>query len=385
MKYRTLGKSQEKVSILGFGCMRLPVIDGDTAKIDEGKAIPMVRHAIDQGVNYIDTAFPYHGEMSESFVGKTLKDGYREKVNLATKLPSWLIESESDMKKYLDIQLDRLQTDSIDFYLIHALNHAYWENLKKHRLFDFIEWALKQKKIKHIGFSFHDDVELFKKIVDSYDWEFCQIQYNYLDENYQAGKEGLEYASQKGLGIIIMEPLRGGNLVTGLPGEVINTFKNADTKMDPAEWGLKWLWNDPKIDIVLSGMSTMEQVKSNIQYANEAEANGFSTKNLETINQVKSIFNHKKLIPCTACEYCMPCPSGVNIPKNFHFYNEYYRFDTEKARKAAKFTYSISVKPEEVSSLCIECKACETHCPQNIEISKELKKVVELYEREQEV
>ncbi len=384
MNYRTLGTTQEQASILGFGCMRLPVIDRDMAKIDEEKAIPMVRYAVDQGVNYIDTAWPYHGGMSESFVGKALQNGYRKKVHLATKLPSWLIEKESDMEKYLDLQLERLQTNVIDFYLIHALKKTYWENLKAHNLFNFIESIRKKGKIKHIGFSFHDHINLFKEIADAYDWTFCQIQYNYLDENYQAGKEGLAYAARKGLGMIVMEPLKGGNLVSGLPGEVTDAFDHAETQMNPAAWGLKWLWHHPEIHVVLSGMSTMEQVKMNIHYANEAKANCLTASELNVIEKVRSIFNTQKRIPCTACEYCMPCPYGVNISKNFHSYNEYYRFKTDEAREKAKFTYNMTIRPDEKASQCTACGACEEHCPQAIEIRKDLKKVIQLFESEPE-
>ncbi len=268
MILRKMGKTGEEVSALGFGCMRLPTLqDG---KIDLPEATKMLRFAIDNGVNYVDTAWGYHNGESEPFVGEALKDGYRERVHLATKLPSWLIKTREDMDHYLDEQLKRLQTDSIDFYLIHALNRRFWKNLKENDLFDFMDKALNQGKIKHIGFSFHDTLEVFKEIVDSYNWEFCQIQYNYVDLKYQAGAEGLRYASKKNMGIVIMEPLRGGRLANRVPPEVADLWKSAPKKRTPAQWALRWLWNDPDIGVVLSGMSNMEQVEENIETAKRA-------------------------------------------------------------------------------------------------------------------
>ena len=220
MLYRKLGQTDEMVSILGFGCMRLPIIGGDPGKIDEKRATEMIRYAINNGVNYIDTAYPYHKGMSEPFLGKALKDGYREKIYLATKMPSWLINDREDMDYYLDEQLRRLQTDHIDLYLIHTLNRDYWPHLKYLGLLEFLDSAIEQEKIKYAGFSFHDEVDVFKEIVDSYPWTFCQIQYNLVDEDYQAGEEGLLYAAEKGIGIFIMEPLRGGTLATDIPEDI---------------------------------------------------------------------------------------------------------------------------------------------------------------------
>lgn len=378
MLYRKFGKTNEMVSTLGFGCMRLPLLgEGDPTKIDEEKAIKLIRYAIDQGVNYIDTAYPYHGidmskgGKSEPLVAKALKDGYREKVKLATKLPSWLIKTREDMDKYLNEQLKRLNTQTIDFYLVHGIDSSTWPQLKEAGIAGFLDQAIKDGRIKYAGFSFHDNLELFKEIVDYYDWSFCQIQYNYLDENFQAGTEGLKYAAKKGLGVTIMEPLRGGKLVN-VPDDVKDIFNQAEIKRTPAEWGLGWILNHPEVSVVLSGMNEMEQVSENIKIASETKANTFTEKELEVIEKAKNSFMKKIKVNCTACGYCMPCPEGVQIPRNFSAYNDYYMFGKSD-------TYN-RLGPKQKASNCIECGKCEEHCPQGIQIPKELKKVKELFE-----
>lgn len=382
MLYRKFGKTNEMVSVLGFGCMRLPIIGEDPTQIDEEKAIRMMRYAIDAGVNYVDTAYPYHGTgfahggASEPFVGKALRDGYRQRVKLATKLPSWLIKTRQDMDTYLNEQLERLETDSIDFYLVHSLNKNVWPVLKDAGISEFLEQALRDGRIKHAGFSFHDQIELFKEIVDYYDWSFCQIQYNYLDEKYQAGKEGLEYAAAKGLGIAIMEPLRGGNLVN-LPKEAKEIMSRADQKRTPAEWALRWVWNHPEVSVVLSGMTTMEHVTENVQVAQEGEANSLTNGELEIIKQVKKAFEERIKVHCTGCAYCMPCPAGINIPGCFSIYNDHWVFD---AAPAVKRTYMMRSRLTAPASKCVECGKCESHCPQGILIRNELKNVKELFE-----
>jgi predicted aldo/keto reductase-like oxidoreductase len=382
--YRTFGKTNEKVSALGFGCMRLPIINGDTTKIDEEKAIEMIHHAIDEGVNYIDTAYPYHGTgmghggESEPFVGRALKGGYREKVNLATKLPSWAIKTREDMDKYLNEQLERLQTDRIDFYLVHALNANTWANLKRLGINEFLDSAIKDGRIRYAGFSFHDKLDVFKDIVDYYDWSFCQIQYNYLDEDFQAGTNGLQYAANKGLGVVIMEPLRGGKIVRNLPEAVINTFDKSEIKRSPAEWALRWVWNHPEVSVVLSGMNVMDNVTENLRVASEALPNSLTEKELEIMDNVKKAFKERIKVNCTACEYCMPCPSGVNIPKNFSVYNEYNIFVTPNTEKELKARYNV-VPQEERADKCVECGKCESHCPQAIKIRQELKNVKALF------
>ncbi|HEY3426069.1 MAG TPA: aldo/keto reductase [Negativicutes bacterium] len=385
--YRKYGKTNEQVSVLGFGCMRLPIIGGDQTNIDEEKAIKMIRHSIDEGVNYVDTAYPYHGTgmakggASELLVAKALKDGYRERVKLATKLPSWLIKTRADMDKYLNEQLERLETDTIDFYLVHTLNLRTWPILKAAGITEFLDQAIKDGRIKYAGFSFHERVGLFKEIVDSYDWSFCQIQYNYLDENYQAGKEGLEYAAKKGLGIAIMEPLRGGKLAENLPEEALSLFRQADVKRTPAEWALRWVWNHPEVSVVLSGMTTMEHVTENIKVAEAAAANSLTAKEVNIIDKVKAIYKEKIKVNCTGCAYCMPCPSEVNIPGCFTVYNDYSLFAGEpETKERYKFFYNFRIGTEAHASKCVECGQCESHCPQGIEIRQELKNVREAFE-----
>lgn len=380
MLYRKFGKTGEMVSILGFGCMRLPLLPGgDITQIDEDLSIKLVRHAIDRGVNYIDTAYPYHGlsrekgGQSEPLVAKALKDGYRQKVKIATKLPSWLIKTKEDMDRYLNEQLQRLETDHIDFYLVHNINSHVWPTLKKAGFTGFLDGALRDGRIKHAGFSFHDKPGLFKEAVDYYDWSFCQIQYNYLDENFQAGLGGLRYAAEKGLGITIMEPLRGGKLADNLPAAALNTLDEGPTKRTPADWALRWLWNHPEVSVVLSGMNTIEQVEENLKSAGDAEANAMTTEEAGIIDRVKAIFKDNIKVNCTTCGYCMPCPVGVDIPTCFTMYNNHYMFGGEDG-------YNRWLPPAQRASKCVGCGKCESHCPQGINIRKELKKVKALFE-----
>lgn len=265
MQYRDFGKTGVKTSILGFGAMRLPIVGEDVSQIDEEKAIEMIRYAIEHGVNYVDTAYPYHMGNSEKIVGKALKDGYREKVFLATKSPVWQVERHEDFERFLDQQLEKLQTDHVDMYLMHALDKERWEKIKALRFFEFFERAKAQRKIRFAGFSFHDKYPIFKEIVDGYDgWDFCQIQLNYMDVNYQAGVRGLKYAASKGLAVVIMEPLKGGKLAK-LPQKVQDILKRSGKNWSAVEWSLRWLGNFPEVSVILSGMSTLEHVKENVE------------------------------------------------------------------------------------------------------------------------
>nr|WP_319374294.1 aldo/keto reductase [uncultured Methanobacterium sp.] len=386
MLYRDFGKTKEKVSVLGFGCMRLPLNGDNPRDIDEETAITMLRSAIDQGVNFIDTAYPYHGidmnqgGASEPFLAKALHDGYREKVKIATKLPSWAVETRGDMDRFLDEQLRRLETDCIDFYMVHGINKSYWENLKELGFEEFLDEAIADGRIKHAGFSFHDRIELFKEVVDHYDWSFCMIQLNYLDDDYQAGEEGLEYASARGLGVAVMEPLRGGHLANNIPAEVQKLFDEAETKRTSAQWALRWVWNHPEVAVVISGMSTMEQLEENLKIAQEAHPNMLTDQELDITGQAKSIFENKVKISCTDCGYCLPCPSGVNIPENFAKYNDYFLFGSPEMMDFYKYNYHVFMPEQEHAVRCNECGICEEHCPQGIRITQELKKVKEFFE-----
>lgn len=377
MHYRNFTKNNIQVSALGFGSMRLPILDNDSSKIHEEKAIEMIRYAIDHGVNYIDTAYPYHQGNSEYLVGKALKDGYREKAYLATKLPSWLIKSYEDFDKYLDEQLEKLDTDYIDFYLLHTLNKEYWDNLKALDVLKFIDEAKKSGKIKYIGFSFHDELDVFKEIVDYHDWDFCQIQLNYIDRNYQAGEEGLKYAYDKGISVVIMEPIKGGKL-SNPSDEIKSIWEQNDVKRTPSEWALRWVLNHKEVSILLSGMNTIEQVKENIKTVSDAKANHLNEKEIELIHKVTRIYQEKIKVGCTSCEYCLPCPEGVSIPNIFQIYNDLYVFGTEEA---SKDRYKAYIDKEIDASKCIECGKCETMCPQNIEIRRHLKESHEILSR----
>lgn len=372
MKYRPFGKTGIKVSALGFGCMRLPLNSEDSGDINEAEATRMIRHAIDMGVNYIDTAWGYHREQSEPLVGRVLRDGYREKVYLATKLPSWLIHVTEDMDKHLNEQLWRLQTDHIDFYLLHSLNKDYWENYLKLNVFDWAEKKLSEGKIRHLGFSFHDDYAVFEKILNGYDhWDFCQIQYNYLDVEAQAGKRGLKAAAEKGLGVVIMEPLRGGNLAKiPAPRRVGEAFAKSPHAWTPANWSLQWIWNQPEVSLLLSGMSTMEQVEQNLTSADQSGVGLFMDAEHQVIEEVQQAYKGLAPVPCTHCEYCLPCPNGVFIPDIFKIYNESKMFDQ---MERGKRWYKAEIKPENQANQCVECGNCESMCPQHIQIIDWLK------------
>lgn len=361
--------------------MRLPVIDRNVTRIDEKKALEMIHHAIHSGVNYLDTAYPYHAEdfskpgSSEPFLAKALKNGYREKVHLATKLPSWLVESRADMDRLLDEQLARLETGSIDFYLLHSLNRGNWEKLTRLGVFDFLDHALQSGKISYAGFSFHDEFDVFSEITDAYHWDFCQIMYNYFDEHFQAGKEGLEYASRKDIAVAVMEPLRGGSLVYGLPPEARKVLHEAVPGRSVVEWALRWLWKQPEVSVVLSGMSTMEQVTENLHLAGQASDLPWTDQESRAIEQVNQIISGKQRVSCTSCGYCIPCPEGVDIPRNFMLSNDHHMLSDQGAR----VRYHRLLNEFQRASNCIQCGACLDKCPQQIPIPDELEHVAVLF------
>ena len=372
MKYRDFGKTGVKVSVLGFGCMRLPLLEGTDGEVDFELSREMIRYGIDNGINYIDTAWPYHNGQSEDITGRSLADGYREKVYLATKLPIWLVNSREDMDSFLDKQLARLGTDYIDFYLIHSLKKGAWEKMVDLGLFDFMDKAKASGRIKHIGFSYHDELPLFKEIVDAYDWEFCQIQYNFMDTEYQAGLEGLEYAAGKGLGIIIMEPLRGGSFLKNIPDDIRAIWDSSPEVKSPADAALRYIWDHPAVCTVLSGMSEMKHVTENLASADRADANALSAAELSVIEKVREVYKSRIIASCTNCKYCMPCPSGVDIPENLTVLNNTSIYNSVEQ---FRFGYKNFFDDEKKADKCTECGQCEEICPQHINIIECLKQL----------
>lgn len=373
MLYRKMNKTDRKLSILGFGCMRLPQTDDFI--IDETKATPIVRYAIDRGVNYIDTAYAYHNGQSEPFLGRALSDGYRERVNLATKMPVQDIRSRKDMDRILDEQLQRLKTDHIDFYLLHGLSRSSWNDMLDLNVGEFLDGAIADGRIRYAGFSFQDNLQAFKEIVDAYPWTLAQIQYNYMDEGYQAGTGGLNYAAEKGLGIVIMEPLRGGVLARQT-AETKKIWASGGKSRTAAEWSLRWLWNRPEITVVLSGMSTMQQVKDNSGYANNGAPSSLTDDDLALYEQIKTFYRSRLKIPCTKCRYCQPCMVGVDIPECLSAYNDAFIFEDTPG---AKHSYDAFTASGGDASQCQECGVCESLCPQHIVIRDRLKDVISLF------
>ena len=373
MLTRRNNKNGDELSILGFGCMRFPM-KGNS--IDEPRSIAMIRDSINQGMNYFDTAYFYNGGKSESLLGEALSGGYREKAKIATKLPCFMVMKLEGAKKILDTQLTKLKTDYIDYYLLHMLSDkATLDRMIKIGVIEWLEKLKEQGTIKNIGFSFHGSKTDFEELLAAYRWDFCQIQYNYMDENNQATKSGLLLAHSMGIPVIVMEPLRGGKLINNLPTEVIDEFKKADDKKTPAEWALRWIWNHPEVTVILSGMSDEAQLRENIRIAGDAKANSLTEQELQVFDRVKAILMEKTKVPCTACGYCMPCPSGVNIPGCFSSYNDKYLLNGKRDKFKYLQTLGMLSEQPAFASLCTECGKCERHCPQNIPIRKELKNV----------
>lgn len=355
--------------------MRLPMKDQRT--VDEARAIKQIRLAVDNGVNYLDSAPPYHGGESEKILGKALQDGYRKKVKIATKLTPFLLNKAEDMETMLNVQLKKLQTDHIDYYLLHGLEADYWEKLQGFEAIKFLNKAKKDGKIVNMGFSFHGSLKTFKEIIAANDWTMCQMQYNLLDEKRQAGTEGLKYAASQDLAVMVMEPLRGGLLAAKLPTEVQQIYENSGIKRSPAEWGLRWVWNHPEVTVVLSGMNDESQVTENLKTAETAMPNTMKPEELKVTTEVAQTFRRLLKVPCTGCQYCMPCPNGVNIPGNFQVYNEYHLYKDEPKSRG---TYAMMLMgglngKRADAALCKECKVCAERCPQHIAIPEKLKEV----------
>jgi len=362
------------VSVLGFGAMRLPLASEDPADVNEPETIRMIHYAIDHGVNYLDTAYMYHMGNSERVVGRALKDGYRDRVKLATKLPAVIIGAAEDFDRIFNEQLERLQTEKIDFYLLHGLFSQSWSKLRELGVLRWAESQMAKGRIEHLGFSFHDEYKVFKEIVDAYDnWTLAQVQYNYMDVDYQAGRRGVEYAANKGLAVVVMEPLRGGKLSKEPPESVARVWESASRKLRPVEWALKWVWNQPEISVALSGMSTMEQVVENVAIAGRSRPGMLTAGELKLIDRVREAYSSLTPIPCTDCKYCMPCPSGVEIPGIFQIYNDALIYDDIPT---ARFFYGAGfmLKEEQRADQCIECEECLEKCPQHIPIPDWLKK-----------
>lgn len=375
MQYRTFKQTGEKISLLGTGTMRLPVTpDG---AVDEATSISMIRTSIDKGVNYVDTAWMYHDGESEKIVGKALKDGYREKVLLADKMPLWMVKDEAGMKALFEEQLKRLDVDVIDMYLIHNVNAHVWKRAKKLNAMSFLEEMKAAGKIRHIGFSFHDELPVFKEVIDAYPWEFCQIQLNYMDQDFQAGVEGLKYASAKDIPVVVMEPLKGGKLTDSIPPSVDALWQQANTKRTPAEWALRWVANFPEVMTILSGMSAMGQLDENIEILSNAGAGCMTQEELALINRVSDEYNKLIQYSCTACNYCTPCPQKIDIPTAIQYYNEWFLY---KENPKLKADYPVWLPKGKRASDCIDCKACEGHCPQGLPISEIMKKTAEIFE-----
>jgi len=372
LEYRKLVRDGELLSALGYGCMRLPSKAG---RVDEEKAIAQMLYAYENGVNYFDTAYPYHNGKSEEVLGRFIKkNNIREKVYIADKLPQFLVKRKEQIQEYFNVQLKRLDTDYIDYYLLHMLDsYASWEKMKKFGIIEFLENKKANGQIRHAGFSFHGLASEFIKILEDYNWDFCQIQYNYLDENNQAGLEGLRRAYELGIGVVIMEPLRGGNLAAKAPDKVKAKFAEYKEKRSPAFWALRWIWNHKEVSLLLSGMNVDEHIKENIEVANLTTPGSMSQEELEIVNEVKNIYRSLMKVPCTGCNYCMPCPFGVEIPTTFTNYNDKYFFGgiMPRFQYASRALGLIGAKKSSVD-LCTQCGLCEKHCPQNIEIRKEL-------------
>jgi predicted aldo/keto reductase-like oxidoreductase len=374
MQYRQFGRLDWKVSALGFGCMRLPTTDhapGSQA-VNEKETESMLLSAIDRGINYVDTAYLYHNGMSETVVGKILKGGYRRKVKLATKSPVMLLKKPDDFDAYLAEQLKRLQADHIEFYLLHALSAQRWPVILGLDVLRKAEAAVRDGRIGHFGFSFHDNFETFKKIVDAYDrWTLCQIQYNYMDIENQAGTKGLRYAASKGLAVVVMEPLLGGRL-SKPPRAVQDIFDEFPVKHSPADWALQWTWNQPEVAVTLSGMSEKKHVEENLRSAENSAIGSLGPEESRLIERVREKFRERTVIPCTKCGYCVPCPNGVDIPRNFELYNDGVIYED---LNTPRMLYMRFLGESERASACSQCGTCEEKCPQGIAVGEWMLKV----------
>jgi len=371
LQYRPFGKLDWKVSTLGFGTMRLPLNSENQADINVPEAVNLIRFAVDQGVNYIDTAYVYHEGQSEVVVGEALQGGYREKVKIATKMPVFSVERKSDLDGIFKTQLKRLRTDHIDFYLLHALMEKTWRKAQELDILGWAERKVEEGKIAYLGFSFHDEYKVFREIVDAYNWVFCQIQYNYLDEYYQAGKAGLEYAAGKGLAVVVMEPLAGGLLAVQPPANVQRLWDATGVKRSAADWALRWVWNHPEVSVALSGMNTMSQLQENLASAEASGVNMLTPEEISVLTKSRELFQNLGYIGCSKCRYCIHCPQSIDIPLTLGFLNEYAmkrRLPSEQER--IKESYLKAVPDGRRANNCLRCGLCEQVCPQHLPVRK---------------
>jgi uncharacterized protein len=385
MLYRKLGKTNVNSSVLGFGAMRLPMLGAQggmagfdpNIPIDEAHATKIVEHAVEQGVTYFDTAWGYHGGKSEVFLGKAIKP-HRKNVMIATKLPSWNVQKPEDQETLFQEQLQRLGTDYVDFYLVHGLDTKNWAKMKSMGVLEFMDKLRTEGRIRFAGFSFHDEIKVFKDIIDAFNWDMCLLQFNFYDRDYQAGRQGISYASSKGVGIVGMEPLRGGKLVDKIPAEVQEIWDKAPVKRTPVEWAMRYVWDFPEIATVLSGCSSLDQIVDHTRIVDQAVANSLTPEEHALIEQVRLAYRKLLKIDCTGCAYCMPCPNGVNIPQNFTLYNDSFLF---KGAEMNKFFYTGFLTEEQRASGCSDCGVCVDKCPQHIDIPNDLKVVAEYFEK----
>ena len=366
MQYREFKKLGIKVSTFGLGCMRFPTIEVDGAKkVDLDNAKNIVRRAIDAGVNYVDTAYNYSDKQNEIVVGEALSDGYRDRVYLATKLPSFLCEKTEDMHSFFEEQCSKLKTDHIDFYLVHALNRASWDKMKSLGIKEFLDKLKAQGKIKYACFSFHDDYDAFEYIIRDYDWDMCQIQYNYMDCVGNApGERGVRLAQSLGIPVVIMEGLLGGKLAS-VPADVKTVFDSYGVDRSPAEWAFRWLCDDSAIATVLSGVTTPEMTDDNIRIFSDTHVGCMSDEEKAVVAAAREAYSKRIKVGCTACSYCLPCPAGVDIPKVFSAWNNAYKFDS---KSDVMWTYGRLLKNGSAADACIKCGKCEKICPQHINI-----------------
>lgn len=384
MLYKKFGKLDWNISLLGLGCMRLPgkkVLFWKLA--DETKAVEMIRYAIDSGINYIDTAYSYHAGKSEIIVGKALKNGYREKVKLVTKLPIWKVKKAEDFDRLLNEQLKKLDVPYLDLYLFHALNKDRFELIKKLDLIKKMEQAKEKGLIKAIGFSFHDSFKVFKEIVDYYPWDACLVQHNYVDADIQATSEGIKYAHSKGLAVVIMEPLKGGRLANPSE-EILKIMEKSPVKRTPPDWALQFLFNKPEINVVISGMGSKQMVDENIKSVESFQKQPLTEEEKKILDEITKVFKKNIVIPCSGCNYCQPCPSGVAIPRIFSMVNDVY--STKNLKKYQKAYQKLTKEKLKLNAdktngnaeLCVKCRKCVNECPQGIDIPTELQKAHDL-------